>query len=489
MTDEEENPILEHFGVKGMRWGVRKEDDLVGRKKSSAKDEAQKGRVKTFEKESSRIQAELKKRGETENDNALLKAKYETPAGENPTKGLSRNQKIAIGVGVGVIGAVAVGYLAYKGGAFDKNSPLLTGLDEKFSAESLTKRFKDAPESAKLFTARLTADQSALSVDGLKINWDTNVSLSPGSVIKRVSSVAETQVRSSGFFGAFRDDDVKSYSAILPSYWAKWKVGVPMDGGFINHYKASEAIKAPSGRKTLDLFRTFIRENDDFRKAYSHLDFDFVDDDALGGFLKSFSMGWVNSENNQVASFFNLVRREGFNALIDFNDAGIYGKTPLRIIDSSIFSIVKNEALDFESMVKAAEAWSTSLVHIWRNDMADSVESVLSHFGVKGQKWGVRRTDAQLARARGGDSADFTESRQNKATPNRQLSNAQLKKLNERLQLEKTNKDLTSAGAVRKIQRGNAIANSILATGIVLNSAVAFVSSPVGQKILSSIKK
>ena len=65
------------------------------------------------------------------------------------------------------------------------------------------------------------------------------------------------------------------------------------------------------------------------------------------------------------------------------------------------------------------------------------VNNELTHYGILGMKWGVRRTDAQLARARGKTkSEDFETAKALKKKKVSQLSNAELRKLNERKQLE-----------------------------------------------------
>lgn len=74
-------------------------------------------------------------------------------------------------------------------------------------------------------------------------------------------------------------------------------------------------------------------------------------------------------------------------------------------------------------------------------------ENMLIHYGIKGMRWGVRRTEAQLARAGGKKtlSADEKEkaSRKEDAKNRRTLSDSDLKKKIERLKMEKQFKDLT----------------------------------------------
>lgn len=80
----------------------------------------------------------------------------------------------------------------------------------------------------------------------------------------------------------------------------------------------------------------------------------------------------------------------------------------------------------------------------------------LQHHGIKGMRWGVRRTDAQLARLRGGSSAKKTakpaakEEPEKKATTSSsgksstELTNAELRARVERIRLEKELAQLTA---------------------------------------------
>lgn len=71
----------------------------------------------------------------------------------------------------------------------------------------------------------------------------------------------------------------------------------------------------------------------------------------------------------------------------------------------------------------------------------------LYHFGVKGMKWGVRkdRKRSISSKRSRSDSKDYTESRDLlKKSPNK-LSNAELRKINERLNLEQQYSNLTTS--------------------------------------------
>ena len=65
----------------------------------------------------------------------------------------------------------------------------------------------------------------------------------------------------------------------------------------------------------------------------------------------------------------------------------------------------------------------------------------LKHYGILGMKWGVRRTDAQIARARKSQPhEDYTKAHSRKSI--KQMSNQELNERNKRLNAEKQYKDL-----------------------------------------------
>ena len=107
----------------------------------------------------------------------------------------------------------------------------------------------------------------------------------------------------------------------------------------------------------------------------------------------------------------------------------------------------------------------------------------LKHYGKKGMKWGVRKDGKRTI------SDDYKESRVSAKKKQPEMSNAELKRLNERLQLERTNRDLQSRGALQKIKTGTAVAGTILAVGTTITTAYNFVNSPAGKAIVNMVKK
>lgn len=473
---------LMHYGVKGMRWGRRDADDLVGdhtfappKKSGSAggvtavappppKPRSPKA-AQAVQVKADAYQAQAKKIAKHANvDSETLRAKYEDRPPRFTPEQKAKAKKIAIGTAI--VGTVAVGALGF---AAYKTSPriLAAGKEEvdflmekkgKFNLGALSRIGKANPnllkseaeiaavgrgrilgilKKEKDFAAQLhpndyglfnqksmddvvkggnldnikrflgrkevlqdfnvsekdkleglfqalrksAANEAQNPTAGLKMHWRKGVELPEGSVIKRLSSVAEKEVRPGGFYAAHRDQDVQSYKALLPSFWEGWGVGHPSAGGFVNHYEAGAAVKAPSGKESVAIFKSLIRSDNDFAIYAGGSGGPHRPDDPKAILQKSFARGlrgkklndtfiersidWSDKRDNpMVKRYFDEIRKRGYNSLIDFNDAGKVSKQPIRVLDHSIFKIIKNEPQTLDDFYKAAQAWSPKLVHI-----------------------------------------------------------------------------------------------------------------------------
>lgn len=83
----------------------------------------------------------------------------------------------------------------------------------------------------------------------------------------------------------------------------------------------------------------------------------------------------------------------------------------------------------------------------------------LYHYGVKGMKWGIRKDRKRTVWEKQSpeDSEDYTQSRILLSKPPSQLSNAELRKLNERLNLEQNYSNLTTS----QIQKGKSFVSQV----------------------------
>lgn len=97
-------------------------------------------------------------------------------------------------------------------------------------------------------------------------------------------------------------------------------------------------------------------------------------------------------------------------------------------------------------------------------------QNELAHYGILGMKWGIRRTEAQLARARGktkSDDADDNEKKISSTSSKKksvsEMSDDELRKAVNRLQLEKQYRDLSP----KNVSAGQRFVNKVMKDVIV----------------------
>ena len=114
---------------------------------------------------------------------------------------------------------------------------------------------------------------------------------------------------------------------------------------------------------------------------------------------------------------------------------------------------------------------------------------ILAHYGIKGMRWGVRRVNPSgKSYKKEEESEDYKKSREQKARPLSSMSNKELKELNNRLQLEKTYKEITGTNQ-SVIKRGMKPAKEILEVGTTLAAMYTLYNSPAGKAARSAAKE
>lgn len=111
------------------------------------------------------------------------------------------------------------------------------------------------------------------------------------------------------------------------------------------------------------------------------------------------------------------------------------------------------------------------------------IDRTLEHFGIPGMRWGVRRARGASGRV-STSSEDHLTSRQLKKKKVKELSNAELKALNNRLNLERNLRDLKISDS----QKGLEFVKTITAVGTTLAAAYALSETPLGKATVSVIK-
>lgn len=116
-------------------------------------------------------------------------------------------------------------------------------------------------------------------------------------------------------------------------------------------------------------------------------------------------------------------------------------------------------------------------------EQSDDVEDFFEHFGVKGMKWGQRKADRPAPSA---DSTNFRGIRtKGKAGGVQSLSNKELADFIARANLERQYKTLNPSA----IKRGGAVIKSVLGLGRTANEVVGFVNSPAGKQLQDTLRR
>lgn len=124
---------------------------------------------------------------------------------------------------------------------------------------------------------------------------------------------------------------------------------------------------------------------------------------------------------------------------------------------------------------------------------SEMVESFLAHYGIKGMKWGFRRTDAQLARAKATtDSPDAIRARTTLSTINKSkslssVSDSDLNHLINRINLEKRYSEVKATSGKDPLAKTHSTVKSLLGVGKTLNQAIEFARSPFGRLMASKL--
>lgn len=333
---------LAHYGVKGMRWGVHKEDDAGGPAISAKKqqkvndffDEAAKARALAAEMDEQGIDSPEMRRlygkavdrsdrmfaimyGQSKDKAVRQQIEFNEKRAQYLEKNAEAIQagKLTSGQKKALIGGLAasavigyVGYRAYQDAQSNKATP-----GDSINSRVFTRRYV---ESAEQYMGKRIPSYDALD--------DHDIAIPKGTVFSRLTAYKDEDMEGR-LYTTFTEDDNNKYRGI---YGAALRQRTGKRELFVSEMKMGESVRSPSHRKRVEIYADLRREiagdpdTPAFRKYHSDL--------ALHHY-NNFARQLV-SKSEISDRYFKMVEDRGYNAILDDNDAGQLSDLPMILL-------------------------------------------------------------------------------------------------------------------------------------------------------------
>lgn len=327
---------LKHYGVLGMRWGVRKKDEHTNSHQSKGSK-----RIR-IDSSDARDKKSLIQRHKEKLISKYLEKGYSQSAAE-----IAAKQRMRTEVVLGVIGAVAVTVIAKK---------------------ALTRVGQDYCDKV----------------------------IKSGKVIQNINANGREDFKDTPFFAAINRNDKKAYGMLYPNEkrkFAKNSMADTYDGIYRNEIKVIKNIKRASVNNARKILYDKMNSDPEFRKkaidAMSKTDYGFgVNLDKMykvdpKRFYDRFNQALATPEfqsKNIHKEFYSALEDKGYNSILDINDTRYSGykkisKSPTIFFGKNIVEKMGNTKLSDAQIDNNAEKYA--------------LEYVAKRLGVKVAKYGA----------------------------------------------------------------------------------------------------
>lgn len=352
-----EELVVEHHGVKGMRWGVRKQDDTGGDRGSAKEVADHNAAAKQYMAAASVQQAEAatwsdeRKAANIEKWRAANLKKFEPPSTgkaspsdkpESPGviadakerwNKLSPDQK-ALAVQATAGAAIIGGLLAYNAYASRFSLPASAYLPVQDNL-----KFKPGDKiPLGTYLARIGKSQDEVhSVENFfrpEAFAREPFTLPAGHIFKRISSAPENEFWS-GTYASASDDDFHRYACAL---------GV---GGVKRHlieFEAKAPVKVPSLTQVLGTVREEMAADYGFHPSK------ISERQVLERYKSVSHQQWKGGE---AVSLIDALKKKGYGAIVDEMDAGVFSNKPLVVFSSKDLGPKSNKVLKRSDLKKS----------------------------------------------------------------------------------------------------------------------------------------
>lgn len=360
----EEKPSPEdvlHYGVKGMRWGVRRSDKELGKSSSKSKD-APKGRKSASLADQVKASLGPPPTKKQRADN-LAKAKQDFdkkfdgsdgPSASKKTKKglkLTNQQKALIVVGAAYAGVVAYDYYAQKKLSDLPGSPIASNY-KPGKGLKLTFNPGDSVSAKDYMTLTRQSQTEIWGGAGGRLKYYTkgalereDISIPKGHTFHRLSKAAESTF--SDGKGTYTTLDMADFRRYVFGFGEMEKGGA--SGLHHVSFDAVRDVKIASAKTQVKAMHTHLKKSNPKVTEF----------EALKELSKSAGGGWFSSDPN-VSGMFKELIKEGYAGIIDEMDAGVIGESPSVLFDTSAVGSKRSSVITAQQVIE----WGTQLTEI-----------------------------------------------------------------------------------------------------------------------------
>lgn len=366
---DQNDDYLVHYGVLGMKWGVRKDRDRAGHRKSSGSS----NKKNTSQSEHDALNRSILKKNPNAavlNPDLVKKAKKDSKKELTEEERKARNKKIAIAVlaGVGTVSAVAaVAYVANKTNNSNRMNLIKASPHEEVWRMRDELKDHDVSDFVKGWIKVDEYRYKEISLDAYEKLGKNDLKLKKGTFFQRISNTAEATVRDNTYV-AFGSDDKNRYKAFLPGMWRA--NGRRTTDVYKVVMEAGEEIRSPSAKKRVDILETVFKKNPDLAKRAASA----IGEKSTGNestlarkLYNQVATGLANRDSDFSKAYIKEVLNQGYNAIIDDNDAGRLAKNPLILLTSKSIKSVKSTKVTGQEILDAAKSINKQAFDIKNN--------------------------------------------------------------------------------------------------------------------------
>ena len=221
--------------------------------------------------------------------------------------------------------------------------------------------------------------------------------LAKGTELHRTTSNAN-EPNSGHAYVSFKPKDVRAYAKMskLDSVIGRKKT-------YDMTMKVTKDLVAPSKEERVSTFVQLVKENPKFSKAFEEAakdyspsyiksrydNLDSKSDSDVKKMYETFAITLGGSPKLRD-DYFNALQKKGYNMIVDDADAQIHD-SPIIVFDRSSFEVNKVSEITKSYIKDLKSKPMPDITHSGDETMTNS-DQLLEHVGVKGMKWGVRKS-------------------------------------------------------------------------------------------------